>query len=96
MWAFGSFADTVKHEMFFGTNNNKIMVTNNIEKHSKEYWKQQEKMLAVILWNLYQDQNMLTSDNLIWVLPTQVMFCWFKSARKLQGGKELQCSKLMT
>lgn len=61
MWAFGSFADTVKHEMFFGTNN-KIMVTNNIEKHSKEYWKQQEKMLAVILWNLYQDQNMLTSD----------------------------------
>ena len=29
MWAFGSFADTVKHEMFFGTNNNKIMVTNN-------------------------------------------------------------------
>lgn len=23
MWAFGSFADTVKHEMFFGTNNKK-------------------------------------------------------------------------
>lgn len=44
MWAFGSFADTVKHEMFFGTNNNKIMVTNNIEKHSKEYWKQQENV----------------------------------------------------
>lgn len=39
MWVFGLFVDIVKYEMFFGINNNKIMVINNIEKYSKEYWK---------------------------------------------------------
>lgn len=38
MWVFGLFVDIVKYEMFFGINN-KIMVINNIEKYSKEYWK---------------------------------------------------------